>query len=242
MTTRHTVPTGRRSLLLHVNPLALAVVGVAAVPGSLAVRTLPIALVTVAVYAVVLLLVVPSVRYTLLCLALAAFAGLTVAYSTWRLGGHDETLALTAGLRIVVLAWPGAVVAVFVDPARLGDHLAQNLRLPARPVVAVTSALQQAAGLLVTWQQLVRARRARGAGPAGGPVARSRYGGGLVFALLVSSLRGASRQSIALDARGFASAHGRSWAEPAPWTRLDVAVAVGGAMLAAVPVVLLVAV
>lgn len=241
MTTAHAEPVGLRSLLLRANPLALAVVGVAAVPGSLAVRTLPIALVTVALYGIVLLLVVPSVRYTLLCLALAAFAGLTVAWSTWRLGGHDEGLALTAGLRIVVLAWPGAVVAAFVDPARLGDHLAQNLRLPARPVVAVTSALQQAAGLMVTWQQLVRARRARGAGASGGPRSRLRYGAGLVFALLVSSLRGASRQSVALDARGFASAHDRSWAEPAPWTRLDVGVALGGVLLAAVPVVLLLA-
>jgi energy-coupling factor transporter transmembrane protein EcfT len=232
---------GPRSLLLRANPLALAVVGVAAVPGSLAVRTQPIALVTLGLYAVVLLVVVPSVRYLLLCLALAAFAGLTVAYSTWRLGGRDEALAITAGLRIVVLAWPGAVVAAFVDPSRLGDHLAQDLRLPARPVVAVTSALQQAAGLVQTWQQLVRARRARGASASGGPWSRARHAGGLVFALLVASLRGASRQAVALDARGFAAAHHRTWAEPATWTALDAAVAATGALLAAVPVVLLLA-
>ncbi|ALX03354.1 CbiQ family ECF transporter T component [Aeromicrobium erythreum] len=234
-----TAPSGLRALLPRVNPLALVVVGVASVPGSLAVRTLPIALVTLALYAVFVLAVVPSIRYALLCLGLAVFAGLTVAYSTWRLGGRDEVVALTAGLRIVVLAWPGAVVAAFVDPARLGDHLAQDLRLPARPVVAVTSALQQAAELMATWQQLVRARRARGASAAGGPVARCRYGAGLVFALLVSSLRGASRHAVALDARGFAAASERTWAEPAGWSVLDVAVAVVGVLLAGVPVALL---
>lgn len=241
MSTTSAAPRGARSVLLRANPLALAVVGVASVPGSLAVRTLPIAVVTLGLYALVVLVVVPSIRYALLCLGLAAFAGLTVAYSTWRLGGRDEVVALTAGLRIVVLAWPGAVVAAFVDPARLGDHLAQNLRLPARPVVAVTSALQQAAELTTTWQQLVRARRARGASASGGPVARARYGAGVVFALLVASLRGAARRAVALDARGFATAHDRSWAEPAPWTRLDVGVAVVGVLLAAVPVALLLA-
>lgn len=227
-----------RSWLPRANPLALLVVGVASVPASLAVRTLPVALVTVALYAVVAFLLVPSWRYVLLCLGFALFAGLTVAYSTWRLGGRDEVVAATAGLRIVVLAWPGSLVAVLMDPARLGDHLGQNLRLPARPVVAVTAALQQVSELLGVWRDVGRTRRARGAAPAGpSPLARIRHGGSMAFALLVASLRSASRRSVALDARGFASARSRTWAEPAPWTRLDVAVVTGGLALAAVPVV-----
>lgn len=229
----------RGTLVRGANPLALAVVGAAAVPGSLAVRTLPIALATLGLYALVLLVVVPSRRFALLCLAFAAFAGLTVAYSTWRLGGRDEVAALTAGLRIVVLAWPGSVLVAFVDPARLGDHLAQDLRLPARPVVAVCSALQQAGALVGAWQQIDRARRARGAGPTGWGTSRLRHAAGMVFALLVASLRQASRQSVALDARGFATATRRTWAEPATWSRLDVGVAVGGVLLALVPLVLL---
>ena len=100
------VGTAGWSPLLRANPLALVAAGVAAVPASLAVRSLPIALVTLAVYGLVLLALVPARRYALLCLAFAAFAGLTVAYSTWRLGGRDEVLALTAGLRIVVLVVP----------------------------------------------------------------------------------------------------------------------------------------
>lgn len=218
------------------NPLALLVVGMASVPASLAVRSLDVALVAVAVYAVAAFLLVPSVRYVLLCLAFAFFAGLTVAYSTWRLGGQDEVVALTAGLRIVVLAWPGSLVVVLIDPARLGDHLGQNLRLPARPVVAVTASLQQVGELLGVWRELGRTRRARGVAPDRGVRARVRHGASMAFGLLVASLRSASRRSVALDARGFASASHRTWAEPAPWTLLDVAVVTGGLALAAVPV------
>jgi energy-coupling factor transporter transmembrane protein EcfT len=57
------------------------------------------------------------------------------------------------------------------------------------------------------------------------------------FALLVHAMRGASSASIAMDARGFATAQGRTWALPAPWTRGDV-VAIGVAVaLGIVPVV-----
>jgi energy-coupling factor transport system permease protein len=50
------------------------------------------------------------------------------------------------------------------------------------------------------------------------------------FALLVHAMRGATSSAVAMDARGFASAHDRTWAEPAVWTRLDV-VAVAVALL-----------
>lgn len=228
-----------RGWLPRANPLALLVVGVASVPASLAVRSLTVALVTVGLYAVVAFALVPSWRYVLLCLGFALFAGLTVAYSTWRLGGRDEVVAATAGLRIVVLAWPGSLVAVLMDPARLGDHLGQNLRMAPRPVVAVTASLQQVSELLGTWRDLGRTRRARGVAPDRGLAPRVRHGASMAFALLVASLRSASRRSVALDARGFAVAdRTRTWAEPAPWTRLDVAVVAGGLALAAVPVVM----
>lgn len=224
-----------RHLITRVNPLALMVVGIAAVMGSLAVDSVADGLVTVGVYIVAVGLFTPSIRYALLCLAFAAFAGLTVFYSTWRLGGHDEAKALVAGLRIVMLAWPGAVAAGYIDPARLGDHLAQNLKLPARPVVAVTSSMQQVTSLADSWQQISRTRRSRGFGATGGVVARLKVAGQMVFALLVTSLRQATDRSIAMDSRGFATAHQRSWAEPAPWTRLDVAACVLGIALACVP-------
>ena len=228
---------GLRGTVARANPLALCVVGIAAVPGSLAIRDLSTGLVALGAYLVAVLLLTPSVRYALICLALAGFAGLTVAWSTWRLGGHDEVLAATAALRIVVLAWPGAVVAGYIDPTRLGDHLGQNLRLPARPVVATTASMQQLGALLGDWQQIDRSRRARGVGRHGGPLVRARVAGSMVFALLVTALRAGTSRAIAMDARGFDEAGRRSWAAPAPWSRLDVAAATLGVLLAAVPVV-----
>ena len=53
----------------------------------------------------------------------------------------------------------------------------------------------------------------------------------MAFAMLVHALRGASQTAIAMDARGFASAHDRTWAEAANWTRLDRAMLVAAALL-----------
>lgn len=210
-----------RSLILHVNPLVLIAVGLCSLLGSFAIRDLRVALIAVGVYAVAAILLLPSWRFPLLCLGFTSFAAISIVYSTWRLGGHDEREALTAGLRIVVLAWPGSVAVGYLDPSRLADYLAQTLKLPARFVAAFSAALQRFASLGSAWQQLDRARRVRGFGPSRNPIATGRYAADMSFGLLVNALRGASQSSIAMDARGFADAHDRTWAEPAPWTRLD---------------------
>lgn len=225
-----------RTLLVRANPLALLVVGIVPVLGSVAVRAPETGLTVLGVYLALFVLTTNSLRHLVLTALLAGFAGLTVAWSTWRGGGQDVGEAVTAGLRILVLAWPGAVVAGYVDPTRLGDYLAQNLRLPARPVVAVTAALQQVADIGDRWQQVARSRQARGVGPSGGLIARSRYLASMVAGLLIGTLRGVTGRAVAMDARGFATAQRRTWAEPAPWSRLDVAVAVVGAVVGLLPV------
>ncbi|MCZ2262521.1 energy-coupling factor transporter transmembrane protein EcfT, partial [Isoptericola sp. QY 916] len=60
------------------------------------------------------------------------------------------------------------------------------------------------------------------------------------FAVLAATLRDAAAMAVAMDARGFASAHHRTWAEPAPWTRTDTVVLAGGALVAALPFAVLV--
>jgi energy-coupling factor transporter transmembrane protein EcfT len=226
-----------RSSLLRVNPLALLSIGVGSLIGSFAIRSLDVALIAVAVYAVAALVFLPSWRYPLLCLAFTVVAGATVVYSTWRGGGHDEREAVTAGLRILVLAWPGSVALGYADQSRLADYLAQSLRLPARLVAAMSVAFQRFAGMHTAWQQLDRARRARGFGPSRNPLASGAYVANMTFALLVHALRGATSSALAMDARGFATAHERTWAEPATWTRLDVAgLAVALLLGAAAPV------
>ena len=226
-----------RGVVLRVNPLAQLTVGLFSLIGSFWIRSLPVALIAVAAYALVALVVLPGWRYPLLCLAFTAVAALSIVYSTWRLGGRDLEEAFTAGLRIVVLAWPGSVMAGYIDPSRLADYLAQTLHMPARLIAAFAGALQRFTGFGLAWQQLERVRRVRGFGASRNPVANGRHAANMSFALLVQAMRGATAASIAMDARGFATAQDRTWALPAPWARLDVLAVVVGALLGAVPIV-----
>lgn len=225
-----------RQWVLRLNPLAQLSVGLFSLLGSFWIRSLPVALVALGAYALVAVLLLPGWRYPLVCLAFTAIAAVTIVYSTWRLGGHDIDEAFTAGVRIVVLAWPGSVMAGYVDPSRLADYLAQTLRLPARLMASFAAALQRFTGFSLAWQQLERVRWVRGFGPRRNPFANGRYAANISFALLVQAMRGASASSIAMDARGFATAQHRTWAEPAPWNRLDIGGLIVAAMLGAVAI------
>ena len=220
-----------RSWITTANPQAQLSVGLFALIGSYWIHDVHTGAVALGAYVAVVLALAPGWRYPLLCLLFTSMAAATIFYSTWRLGGHDEAEALAAALRILVLAWPGSVAIGYVDPARLGDFLAQSLHLPARFVAAFSAALQRFADYGHAWTQLERARRVRGMGPTANPVSWVRHGGSMAFAMLVHALRGASQTAIAMDARGFASAHDRTWAEAANWTRLDRAMLVAAALL-----------
>lgn len=221
-----------RGQLARLNPLALLWVGFASLFGSFAIRDLPSAVAGVAAYAIAAVLLLPSWRYPLACLALCGISSALVAYSAWRLGNADY--APVAALRILVLAWPGAVIIAFIDPSRLGDYLAQRLRVPGRFVASFVAVVQRMTDLQSAHQTISRVRRVRGLGPIGltGPV---RHAGSMTFAMLASSLRGAGTMSIAMDARGFAGASDRTWAEPAPWSRPDTAAMVIATALGAAP-------
>lgn len=227
-----------RSWIVGVNPLVLLAVGMCSLAGSLAIRDLQTGLIAAGVYAAAALVLLPSWKYPAVCLAFTSIAAVSIVYSTWRGGGHDEREALTAGVRIIILAWPGSVALGFIDPARLADYLAQSLRLPARFVAAFSAALQRFAMLGAAWQQLDRTRRIRGFAPSRNPIATGRYAADMSFALLVNALRASSQSAIAMDARGFAAAHHRTWAEPAPWTRMDCAGVVVAIALGAVAPIL----
>ncbi|AXT86645.1 hypothetical protein C6I20_16710 [Aeromicrobium sp. A1-2] len=226
-----------RSWLLRLNPLAQLSVGLFSLLGSFWIRSLPVALVALGVYVLAVVLLAPGWRYPLACLGFTAIAAGTIVYSTWRVGGHDIDESVTAGVRIVVLAWPGSVMAGYVDPSRFADYLAQTLRMPARLVAAFAAAMQKFTAFGLAWQQLERVRRVRGFGPTRNPVANGRYAANMSFALLVQAMRGATSTSIAMDARGFATAYDRTWAEPAPWTRLDYCGLAVAALLGSTPII-----
>jgi energy-coupling factor transport system permease protein len=224
----------RSTLLTRTNPLVLLCIGLLAIVASAAVRDARIGLVAVAAIAGLAAALVPGLPRGAWRLLGPVLAAGSVAFSTWLLVGRDGSLAATAGLRILVLALPGVLVAPLIDLSRLGDYLTA-LHLPARPVVAVTASLQRFEQLGEVWSRLAVARRARGLGAGRGPGPRIAFGASVTFGLLVSTLRESTRVAVAMDARGFARAQRRTSAEPASWTALDAAVLGTAVALAGLP-------
>jgi energy-coupling factor transport system ATP-binding protein len=149
----------------------------------------------------------------------------SVAWSTWLLGNRDLDVVATAGLRVLVIVLPSAVLVQYVDADALGDHLAQRLHLPARPVVALAAALQRVHTFGDVWTEISRARRVRGiAATARSPRSVLAELWALTLGMLVRSLQAAAALAVAMDARGFATASRRTWAQPAPWRRADAVV------------------
>ncbi len=178
-------------------------------------------------------------RRTVIRLLPGLLAAASVAWSTWLLAGHDLDAAATVALRVLVITLPSAVLIPWIDPDRLGDHLAQRLRLPDRPVVATAAALQRVHSFGEIWRELARARRIRGLGVSwGSPRTVAAHLGALTLGLLVRTLRAAADLAVAMDARGFATASSRTWWVPAPWQRRDTLLLV----LAAVPLLVAVTV
>lgn len=162
-------------------------------------------------------------------------AATSLGASSWWIAGQPPATALAAGLRILALVVPGALLAAWIDPSRLGDELAQWLRLPPRPVVAAVAAMQQLDALGEQWRTLDRVRHARGLGPSRWPWSRMRHVGSLTFGLLVQTLRRSGALAVAMDARGFATAHHRTWAQPPTWRARDTLLLLAGVAVASVP-------
>ncbi|GAA0996742.1 hypothetical protein GCM10009563_17790 [Subtercola frigoramans] len=228
-------------------PLSLLAGGLLLLLGSLFITSIGQAIVGVIVLLAVAPLVLDLRSIRLRRLAPGLLAAASVAFSTWLLSPDQSLLAgVTAGLRIAFFVLPGVLLAGYIEPSSLGDHLGQLLHLPARPVIAATAALQQFSTLTEQWQQLQRVRRVRGLSAGRSPLSRASQFGSLTFALLVQSVRKAGRMAVAMDARGFSrletptletSSHARTWAEPAYWTRGDTVLLVVVGFVASVPAV-----
>jgi energy-coupling factor transporter ATP-binding protein EcfA2/energy-coupling factor transporter transmembrane protein EcfT len=228
----------RRPLLARVGPLALLAAALCVLPLPALLGSWRQGLVVLGVEVVLGLvgLIAPGpgrrprgrLRGVLARLAPAAVAVAGVAWSAWLLGGRDLETAAGAALRVLCLIVPSAFVVGFIDPERLGDHLAQRLRLPARPVVAATAALQRLQSLDDLWSELMTTRRVRGIRADRGLVRRGTEAVAVTGGLLVGALGQAAGLALAMDARGFAGAHRRSWAGTAPWRLPDSLAVLGG--------------
>jgi energy-coupling factor transporter transmembrane protein EcfT len=202
---------------LGFGPLSILAACLLPVAGALAVSSVRIGLVLLAAQLLALGGLARDVSATGRRLLVGAVAAVSIMVSTWLYGGHHDSASLAAALRVLTLVTPAALLSPRIGPSELGDHLGQRLHLPARPVVAAVAALQRLDSIGIQWQQVRRARRARGLGSDGGPVRRVRGSAAGAFALLVVAMRHTAQLATAMDARGFANARRRTWAEPAPW-------------------------
>lgn len=219
------------------SPLALLLASGLAIVGSTQVDDVRSGLAMVAAELLLAPLAVRRVTEALRRMLPGLVAATSLGASSWWIAGQPPGTAVAAGLRILALVLPGSLLAAWVDPSRLGDELAQWLRLPPRPVVAAVAALQQLDALGEQWRTLDRVRHSRGLGPSGWPWSRTRHVASLTFALLVQTLRRSGQLSVAMDARGFATAHRRSWAEPPTWAARDTVLLLAAAGLVLVPMV-----
>lgn len=174
----------------------------------------------------------------------APFAALTIAlygqtsgtvYAEFllvRISDGSLELALATLLRILAIGIPAIALFARPDATRLGDALGQNLRLPSRFVLGGAAALRLLTVLRDDARLLERARRARGIGDRGWP----RRVAGLVFALLVLSIRRGSALAIGMEARGFGAPGPRTWMRPSPWRASDTVVVVVALLVSVVAV------
>lgn len=228
----------RRGLAESCGPLSLLAAGLLLLIGALFISDLQQAAIAVGIELLLCPLVLGWRPGPIRRLAPGLLAVASIAFSTWLLSaGQNPITGATAGLRIAFFVLPGVLLASMIEPSALGDHLAQRLRLPGRPVVAGTAALQQFETLADHWQQLQGSRRIRGLDSGRGPLARAGALGSLTFALLVQSLLKAGRMAVAMEARGFSAilsdGRRRTWARPAPWDRSDTALTLIAAAVAA---------
>jgi energy-coupling factor transport system permease protein len=223
------------SVAARCGPLSLLAVALLPFAGAVGISSLSVGVPSLVGVAVLAVLVVREWRSTWWRVAVVAFAAGSVAVSTWVYGGQDVDTAGGAALRILYLVLPSALVTPYLDPIALGDHLAQRLRLPGRFVVVSVAALQRLDQFGDLRDQVCRARRARGLGGEGGPLNRARAGASVLFGVLVATLRSSGAVAVAMDARGFAAARRRTWAEPAPWRAADSLMLVVGGALAVLP-------
>jgi energy-coupling factor transport system ATP-binding protein len=238
-------PVPRRPLVARCGPLSLLAAAGLAIPAgivsphwrtSLVVLAVELVLATIGLWAPGEGHAPPRRARAVMARLLPGLLGAaSVAWSTWLLGSHDLELAALGGLRVLIIVFPSAVLIQYVDADALGDHLAQRLRLPPRPVVALAAALQRIHIFGDLWSETARARRIRGVGATlRSPSSVLAELGALTIGILVRSLQAAAELSVAMDARGFATAYERSWAAPAPWRRRDTLLVAASALPLAV--------
>ena len=186
------------------------------------------------------------------CLPLTGLAASTLLSRTWPIlvaalmvgvfnvllapasaGGPDLVNGLGLGLRLLGIALSGVIALATTDPTDLADSLQQQARLSPRLAVGALAAVRMLPILAVEWQLLGMARRARGVSAGWSPLAAARLAFGKLLALLVGSVRRATRLAMAMDARGFATEGCRTISRPQRLRLADAGLVAAAAALGA---------
>jgi len=145
--------------------------------------------------------------------------------------------AALVALRLLVLAIPGIVFFARLDPTSLSDALIIHWHAGPRIAVGSLAALRMTPLVLTDLRQSYAARRTRGF-ISRNPVAMAPVIFGSLTTVLVTTVRRATRLSLAMDSRGFDSGVPRTLARVSPWRRRDTAVVLGYALAGVAAVVL----
>ena len=145
----------------------------------------------------------------------------------------DYETGVALGLRLLGIAAVGVLALASTDPTDLADSLQQQARLSPRLAVGAMAAVRMLPILAAEWQLLGMARRARGISSGWSPLRAARLALGKLLALLVGSVRRATRLAMAMDARGFGTAACRTIARPQRMRLADWALVIGATGLGA---------
>jgi energy-coupling factor transport system permease protein len=140
--------------------------------------------------------------------------------------------AVGLGLRVLGVALAGVLAVATTDPTDLADALQQQLGVPARWAVGALAALRLLPVLAIERQTVALARRARGVDAGGNPFVAVRLFASVLFGLLVSAIRHATRLAVAMEARGFGALPCRTVARPQAFRLADVALVAAALALA----------
>ena len=145
-----------------------------------------------------------------------------------------ETLANGGGLalRLMAIALAGILATATSDPTEMADALVQQARVSPRYAIGVLAALRLLPLLAQEWQTIGMARRARGVEAGRSPIAAVRLFLGRLMALLVGTIRRASRLALAMEARGFGAMPCRTAARPRRMRAMDWGWMIGAVALA----------
>ena len=152
--------------------------------------------------------------------------------------GPDVVRGLSLGLRLLGIALSGVLAIASTDSTDLADSLQQQAHLSPRLAIGVLAAVRMLPILAVEWQILGMARRARGVSAGRSPIGAARLGFGMLLALLVSSVRRATRLASAMDARGFGARKRRTIARPQRMRPADWWLVAAAVLLAALAAIL----